>query len=131
MPPIIDGIVVARLLVMVKDHHARHADAREMAVLDLVLGESVPRVGVQYTEGRIERTPAFHDVRRCPSRSSMGEAVGQLALRIVRGGDEGVELVSRGSSPEKKVGYLATKLKRVVELSLTEQVGDLVAAQAQ
>ena len=72
-----------------------------------------------------------HDVRRGVLQDHRcGEAIGQLALRIDRG-DEGVKLVSRGQLTEKEqVGYLFEAETSRGAL-LTEQVGDLVAAQAQ
>ena len=126
------AIVVARLLgVIGKDHHARHARHEGNCRVDLMLGRAVLRVGIVGIQKKNRTGKHVHDVRRGVFQDHRcGEAIGQLALRIDRG-DEGVELVSRGQLAEKEqVGYLFEAETSRGAL-LTEQVGDLVAAQAQ
>ena len=126
------AIAVARLLSVIgKDHHARHARHEGNCRVDLVLGRAVLRVGIVGIQKKNRACEHVHDVGRSVLQDHRcGEAIGQLALRIDRG-DEGVELVSRGKLTEKEqVSYLFEAETSRGAL-LTEQVGDLVAAQAQ
>ena len=126
------AVVVARLLSVIgKNHHARHARHERNRRVDLVLGRAVFCIGVIGVQKKNRACEHVHDVGRSVLQDHRcGEAVGQLALRIDRG-DEGIELVSRGQLAEKQqVGYLLEAEARRGAL-LAEQVGDLVAAQAQ